>query len=243
VSEQFKPQLPEAEKTEKPAKLIETLALLGLVAAVLSLYLFAKLATEVREGETIRFDLAVRGWMHQFASPGMTLAMKGISLLGYDVLVLELLVAIMVFLRLRWRRAAAWLAITMAGAVALDIALKHAFHRPRPAAFFGNAPHSYSFPSGHALASFCFYAVLAGLIADRVKKPSLRVLIGAIAAALVLAIGISRIYLGVHYPSDVVAGYLAAALWVSTMLVIDHVGARTAARVRNRRGRKAVPSA
>jgi undecaprenyl-diphosphatase len=235
MTERADGQLPEPEKTDQPVRLIEAIALVGLLAAILSLYLFAKLATEVREGDTITFDVTVRNWIHQFASPAMTLVMKGFSLLGYDVLLVELAIAIVIFLRLRWRKAAAWLAITMAGAVALDVALKHAFHRPRPVAFFGDAPHSYSFPSGHALASFCFYGVLAGLLADRFQKQSWRVAVGVIAGFLVLAIGISRIYLGVHYPSDVVAGYLAAAVWVSTMLAIDHIGTRAFARARRKR--------
>jgi len=63
--------------------------------------------------------------------------------------------------------------------------------------------------------------VLAGLIAARTRSPVLRVGVGVIAATLVAAIGLSRIYLGMHYPSDVVAGYLAAAMWVSGLLVLD----------------------
>ena len=235
MSDQRQAQLPEAEQTEKPAALIEWLMLVGLLSAILFLFLFARLAGEMREGETAGFDLAVRGWIHQFASPAMTQVMKAISLLGYDLLILELVIAVAIFLRLRWRRAAAWLAITMTGAVALDVTLKHAFHRSRPVPFFGDAPHSYSFPSGHALASFCFYGALAGLIAHRLDNMALKVTVGLIAAVLVLAIGVSRIYLGVHYPSDVVAGYLAAAMWVSTMLVIDRAGTRVVARRRKRR--------
>lgn len=218
--------LPEPEAAPQPAKLIEGLALAGLLGAMLSLFLFAKLASEMREGETASFDNAVRSWVHHFASPGMTQAMIFISLLGYDILIAELVIAFLIFLRIGWRRAAIWLPVTMAGAVLLDVTLKHAFHRQRPVPYFGYAPHSYSFPSGHALASFCFYGVLAGLIADRVERLSVRIVIGFLAAVLVLAIGISRIYLGVHYPSDVVAGYIAAAMWVGTMLVVDHVGTK-----------------
>jgi undecaprenyl-diphosphatase len=229
---------PRPEKAEQPAGLIEAITVAGLLAAIVSLYLFAKLATEVREGETIIFDTTVRGWIHQFASPAMTTIMKAISLLGYDLLLVELAIAMIVFLRLRWRKAAAWLAITMAGAVALDLALKHAFHRQRPVPFFGDAPHSYSFPSGHALTSFCFYGVLAGLLADRIQRQSWRIAAGITAAVLVLAIGVSRIYLGVHYPSDVVAGYLAAAVWVSTMLLVDHAGSKLIARGRRKRNLK-----
>jgi undecaprenyl-diphosphatase len=211
----------EPESPPRPTAFMEATVLVSLAAAVLSLFLFGWIANEMRAGDTLRFDLAIRDWVHQFASPGMTRAMTAISLLGYNILILELVIALAVFLFLRWRRAAIWLAMTMAGALALDLALKYAFRRPRPTPFFGAALHSFSFPSGHALCSFCFYAVLAGLIAARVRSMALRILVGILAAVLVIAIGLSRIYLGMHYPSDVIAGYLAAAMWVSTMLVLD----------------------
>src|SRR5260370_36869525 len=102
----------------------------------------------------------------------------------------------------------------MGGALVLDLALKYAFHRPRPVPFFGAAPHSWSFPSGHSLFSFCIYGVLAGLFIARVKSWPLKIAIWCAAAALIGMIGLSRIYLGVHYPSDVLAGYLAWAGWV-----------------------------
>lgn len=215
--------LPQAEEQAQPLRLLETVALAALLTAIVCIFLFGWIAGEMLEGDTRAFDFAVRNWVHGFASPGLTRAMTTISLLGYDVLIVELVVALVIFVRLRWRRAAAWLALSMAGALALDLALKFAFRRQRPQPFFGDAPHSFSFPSGHALCSFVFYAVLAGLIAERIRPQWLRVAVGVAAGALVAAIGLSRIYLGVHYPSDVIAGYLAAAIWVSALLVLDHV--------------------
>ena len=128
------------------------------------------------------------------------------------------------------------LAISLSSLV-LMLLLKSLFGRKRPLSPLLKTAKGLSFPSGHALASFCFYGVLAGLIVDRVERLSVRVAVGVLAAVLVLAIGISRIYLGVHYPSDVVAGYIAAAMWVGTMLVIDHVGTRAVKHVRRRRKR------
>jgi undecaprenyl-diphosphatase len=214
-------ELPEPERTPTPTVLMEATVLISLAVAVLSLFLFSWIANEMREGDTARFDQVVRAWVHQFASPGMTRAMTAISLLGYNLLIVELVIALAVFLFLRWRHAAGWLAVSVAGGLALDLALKYAFHRSRPQPYFGAAPHSYSFPSGHAVCSFCFYVVLAGLIAARTRSLALRVAVGIAAAVLVMAIGLSRIYLGVHYPSDVIAGYLAAAVWVTTLLVLD----------------------
>lgn len=211
------------EETPEPTPLFEAAILASLGAAMLALFLFAWLGNEMLQGDTRHFDQAVREWAHSYASAPMTRAMNAISLLGYNILLAELVIALAVFAKLRWRRAAVWLTIAMAGSLMLDLTLKYIYHRTRPTAYFGMAPHSYSFPSGHAMCSFCFYGVLAGLLSARTKPLGWRLLIWFTAAALVIAIGLSRIYLGVHYPSDVVAGYLAAAVWVGTIIVLDHV--------------------
>jgi undecaprenyl-diphosphatase len=217
------PQITGPEEMPEPTPLFEAAILFSLSAAMLALFLFAWLGNEMLEGDTRHFDHIVRVWVHRYASPGMTRAMTAISLLGYNVLIVELVVALVVFAKLRWRRAAVWLTVAMVGSLVLDLTLKYIYHRTRPTAYFGMAPHSYSFPSGHAMCSFCFYGVLAGLLSARTKPLGWRILIWFTAAALVIAIGLSRIYLGVHYPSDVVAGYLAAAVWVGTIIVLDHV--------------------
>jgi undecaprenyl-diphosphatase len=76
------------------------------------------------------------------------------------------------------------------------------------------------------MSSFCFYGVLAGLYSARIRSRSARILAWIVSAALIAGIGLSRIYLGVHYPTDVVAGYLAGAVWVSTLLFVDRLGPR-----------------
>ena len=217
------PQVTGPEQAPQPAPLLGTAIVVSLGAAVLALFLFAWLGNEMLQGDTQHFDQAVREWVHRYASPGMTRAMTAISLLGYNVLIVELVIALAVFAKLKWRRAALWLTVAMAGSLVLDLTLKYIYHRTRPTAYFGMAPHSYSFPSGHAMCSFCFYGVLAGLLSARTKPLGWRMLIWFAAAALVISIGLSRIYLGVHYPSDVVAGYLAATVWVGTIIVLDHV--------------------
>lgn len=217
------PQVTGPEETPKPTPLFEAAILASLGAAVLALFLFAWLGNEMLQGDTQHFDQMIREWVHRYASPGMTSAMNAISLLGYNILIVELAIALAIFAWLRWRRALLWLAVAMTGSLVLDLTLKYIYHRTRPTAYFGMAPHSYSFPSGHALCSFCFYGVVAGLLSARIKSLALQMVIWCLAAALVIAIGVSRIYLGVHYPSDVVAGYLAATVWVGTVIVLDHV--------------------
>jgi undecaprenyl-diphosphatase len=107
------------------------------------------------------------------------------------------------------------LAMATLGAEAFDQLLKWIFHRQRPEAFFGHSPLSYSFPSGHSVESCCFYGVLAALVAGQSKRLWRQVGIWLVAALVTLAIGCSRIYLGVHYPTDVLGGYAAAIVWVS----------------------------
>jgi undecaprenyl-diphosphatase len=231
-------QLPEMETAPQPTALLETIPFISLGIAVLSLFLFAWIAQNISRDQTASFDLSVRMRIHQHASPALTRAMIVISLLGGDGLIIAAVIAFVAFLYFRWRRAALWLGVTIAGALVLDLTLKYAFHRVRPAPFFVALPDTYSFPSGHALFSFCFYGVLAGLLMGRIRSRVARLLIWLSAAVLVAAIGLSRIYLGVHYPSDVIAGYLAATLWVSTLLALDHMTTRRSRKGKERSGEK-----
>lgn len=219
---------PEIQPTAAEERVISTTLVGSFLASILTLLLFAWLAEEVFEGEASAFDTAVRSAIHAHANPALTIVMSAITHLG-DPLTLAVLAlfSFAVFWHRGWKRGAAWIALTMAGALVLDNTLKLAFHRPRPVAFFGVSPRSYSFPSGHALGSFCFYATLAALIAHRMRDCQgrtnrlARVVLGITAAALIGIIGFSRIYLGVHYPTDVIAGYIAAAIWVSALVFAD----------------------
>jgi undecaprenyl-diphosphatase len=219
-------RLPELETAPKPAGLIETTTVFSLAVAVLSLFLFAWIADSVADQHTQRFDLLVRSSIHHRASPTLTRIMIWTSFLGGDGLAIAALSAIALFAYVRWRRAALWIVVTLAGATVLNLALKYAFHRTRPEPYFVPLPHSYSFPSGHALYSFCFYGVFAALIAGRIRAVYLQFAVWTLAAVLILAIGFSRVYLGVHYPSDVVAGYLAATIWVASLVALDRLHVR-----------------
>jgi undecaprenyl-diphosphatase len=217
--------LPGPEKAPDAAVLVEG-PLVSLVIAVLAIFLFAWLAENVAAQHTVKFDSSVRAAVHSFAFPALTRLMFAISFMGSGGLVASALVAFALFRHFQWRRAAIWLVVTLAGALVLELTLKFAFHRPRPVPFFGPIPRTYSFPSGHSLFSFCFYGVLAGLLTGRVRSTPARVLIWLVAALLALSIGLSRIYLGVHYPSDVIAGYLTGAIWAATMVALDRVRRR-----------------
>jgi len=221
------------EKTAKGARDLRKVSstraplLISIACAILFLILFAWLAQGVFRGNAIEFDLRARAFVHQFATPALTRVMRAFTFLGSVIFLWTLFVILAVGFYLRsLQRYTAWLATAMIGEVILEFTLKLAFHRTRPETFFGPDPSGYSFPSGHAMGSVCFYGVLAGLLGARIKRRSIRILVYIAAAALILGIGLSRIYLGVHYFTDVVAGYCAAGVWVSTLLF--------AARIRHR---------
>jgi undecaprenyl-diphosphatase len=195
---------------------LATPLLVSLACAVVSLLLFAGLAEEMLEGDTLHFDTAVRQFVHSRSSARLTAAMQFFTLLGSSLFVSIAATSGCVALWVtRRRRKALFLAITILGGSLLMWVLKMSFHRQRPQPFFDtHLPASYSFPSGHALLSFCLCGAAAALFSGDQKKPWIRIAIWSIAVVLAVAIGYSRIYLGVHYPSDVLAGYLGALVWV-----------------------------
>lgn len=188
----------------------------SLACAVVSVVLFAALADEMLEGDTYQFDAAVRQFVHSHSSARLTAAMQFFTLVGSSLFVSIAATSVCSVLWVTGRRREALLiAITVIGGSLLMWVLKMGFHRQRPQPFFDtHLPASYSFPSGHALLSFCLCGAAAALFSRDQKKPWIRIAIWSIAVVLVVAIGYSRIYLGVHYPSDVLAGYLGALVWV-----------------------------
>ena len=191
-----------------------------------ALAIFVWLALDMRSGITPAFDFPVRTWVHAHSTPPVTALMRGFSLVGQPVILISLGALTVFWLVVAGRpRSALWFAIAVAGAEILDQLLKRAFQRTRPVPFFGIAtPNSYSFPSGHALVSCTFCLSLAAIAGARIASRTRRWISYAAAAALTGAIGFSRIYLGVHYPSDVLGGYAAAAVWVIIVEWHPHQG-------------------
>ena len=212
--------------TTNKKRLFEFISLslvLGLAAAIATIVFFGWLADEVLEGETTHFDEVTRAAVHQLASPAMTTAMRGISFLGSMLFLTIATAAVIIwFATRRWGREARLFAITMIGASTLNISLKLAFKRARPEPFFDLLPpESYSFPSGHALTSACFYGAFAALITARIKSRRTRVLIWIVCTITFVLIGLSRIYLGVHHTTDVIAGFAAAFIWIFVVRLVE----------------------
>lgn len=188
--------------------------LLLLFAGVLApLWLFAELADEVHELEAIVFDEALLRWFNGVAGPRLDAFFLVVTRVGYGYGVVP--AAVLLPLALLWRRhwrEGVFAAVAGGGSGLLNVAAKHTFQRPRPTLWESPAPEStFSFPSGHAMGSMTLMAVLVLLTwRTRWRWPVL----GA-AVVFTALVGLSRLYLGVHYPSDVLAGWAAGLAWVA----------------------------
>ncbi|MDE3168487.1 MAG: phosphatase PAP2 family protein [Acidobacteriota bacterium] len=176
---------------------------------------FAWIAAAVAAPGLPALDLRIREAVHAAASPGLTRAALAVTQLGGDLVLWPLGGFVVLWLmRAGRRREAGLFLLAVLGGDAVNEAMKLIFHRARPEPFFGYPkPFTYSFPSGHAFVSLCFYLTLGEIVAAG-RAVGLRRALWGSAVLLALAIGLTRIYLGVHYPSDVAAGYAGAAAWL-----------------------------
>jgi undecaprenyl-diphosphatase len=161
-------------------------------------------------------DDTVRAAVHAKSSPALTAAMVLLTGMAAQWFVLPITVLIGLWLGRRSRRSG-WLfvGIVLGGELCCEL-LKLVVHRPRPDPFFGlTAPSSYSFPSGHAFRSLTFYATLAYFRMRHLQRRGTRPALWAAVILLAIGAGFSRVYLGVHYPSDVLGGYALAVVWLA----------------------------
>lgn len=188
----------------------------GLLLSLGVIALFANIVEEVAEGESRRFDETILLFIHYYTPGWLDGPLRIVTTLGYYRVVLPLLaVAALIFYRKGWKLSANLLVVSTLGGMVLTTALKTLFRRSRPELFDSGYDASfYSFPSGHATMAVGFYGALTLLVAWRLGGFRRWAVVTA-GVALVLLIGFSRLYLGVHYPTDILAGFLAAPLWVS----------------------------
>lgn len=191
---------------------------IGLGIIVGAALLFAGLAQLVASGATQRFDESVLLWLDQHANEELTVLALEITSLGSGAPVWMIVTVASVFLWVtRHRYSAALLWVAMLGAGIVNSALKMAFDRPRPELFEWRAPYAglSSFPSGHSTTGMVVYATLAYLVVRLEPSRRLRRLTLGFTATIVVLIGITRLYLGVHYPSDVLGGFVVGLAWAT----------------------------
>jgi membrane-associated phospholipid phosphatase len=192
--------------------------LLVFLGVLLPVWLFIELADEVHELEAMFFDERLLHWFGGQAGPGLDRFFLLASELGYAWGVIPADVGLCLYLLWRRRRReAVFSMLATAGSALLNVLAKHVFQRQRPALWESIAPEStFSFPSGHAMGSMTLAAVLVLLAwPTRWRWP-----VAVAALAFTLVVGISRLYLGVHWPSDVLGGWAAGLAWVSGVYLV-----------------------
>ena len=178
---------------------------------LLPLWGFAELADEVLDGEGLPFDEPILLAANELAHAGFDRVFLLFSALGYEYGVVPVDIALVLLLGLRRRyRESVFAAVATGGSGLLNVAAKQVFARERPSLWESIAPeHNYSFPSGHAMGSMTLAMVLVLLAwPTRWRWPAVVAM-----GVFVPMVGLSRVYLGVHYPSDILAGWAAAAAW------------------------------
>jgi undecaprenyl-diphosphatase len=189
--------------------------LVPFIGILLPLLMFAVVAAEMREDGVLPFDLPMLHALHRLAGPALDNFFQWMSMLGYQWGVVP--VDVLIFLGLIWARRyrdGLFCSLSVLGSLAINIAAKAAFGRLRPELWFSLAPETgYSFPSGHAMGS----ATLAMVVCLLAWRTQWRWPVVVVSVLFVLSVGLSRIYLGVHYPSDILAGWAAAVAWVVAM--------------------------
>lgn len=219
----FAPQIAFLQARLSPAEFLGLDLTIGAIILIGAVWIFGGIAEDVVTGDPLTVvdrDIAV--WLHLHATPTLTDAMKFISLLASWPVVMGICLFLAIyFVRNRSHYRLLALTLTIPVGMLLSVMLKFAFHRSRPT---WDDPilmiESFSFPSGHAMAASLLYGFLAAFGVRKAQAWRWRVLAVLAAGMLVVLIGFSRLYLGVHYLSDVLAGMAAGSAWLALCLTV-----------------------
>lgn len=183
------------------------------IVMVIAIIVFVWLLQEVLEGEAIRLDtLAYQVIVLHMRRPWLTPIMQSVSELALPVVLVVVMLTVEAFAPGRWPGLCA--AVNLVCVVILNTLLKAIIHRPRPDGFRLIAETGYSFPSGHSMIAMAFYGLLAWMVWHYERDRLVRYLCVIGFGVVVVAVGFSRIYLGVHYFTDVLAGFAVSLAWL-----------------------------
>lgn len=202
----------------------ELTVLVALFVTAAGVWAFAELADEVIEGETQRLDERIVLMMRQADDPSTPVGPRWVQEMGRDFTALGGLavltvvtIGVAIFLLMHGSlRAMTFVLIAAVSGALLSLILKSAFSRPRPD-IVPHLSHVYtsSFPSGHSMMAAVVYLTLGTLLAGFARRKRLKVYFLTVALLLTVLVGVSRVYMGVHYPTDVLAGWAAGLAWAT----------------------------
>jgi len=221
----FAPQIAFIHARLSPGSYLGLNLTLGALVLIGASWLFGGIAEDVATGDPLTvIDVRVANWFHGHATPVLTQCMLFITNL-HGPAAISVLMALAT-LYLAWKRDWYWLIcllVTVPSGMLLNVLMKFAFHRARPS--FDHpllVVSSYSFPSGHAAGTTLYYGVLAAMMVTKISTWRSRVIIVLTTMALIFVVSLSRVYLGVHYLSDVLGGFAEAMAWLALCLVGIH---------------------
>lgn len=218
---------PPIKAPSTPDRLGVAQLVVGFGIALAAMLAFAVVAVNLTDQEAVALDDFANPFLHSIASPTLDVVMTGITNLGSAPVLGVLLVLVEAVLLYRRDRAKAlFLVAAIGGSVALNGTLKVAIERPRPVLPWAHVLPDFSFPSGHTMNTLVFYLAIALIVWVTYGRR-----IGSVAVVLALviavAVGFSRIYLGYHYLSDVVGGFLAGLAWLLVVAIAFEAIPRT----------------
>lgn len=192
------------------------LAFLLLVAGVAALIVFAVIAHEILGENENGLDNVVFTYLHNHVvTPQLTPLMKGVTFLGSSTFLLPSYILLILFYLYKGQTRR-WLEVLLIGGlgILLNYLMKLFYHRARPADPLIAPLQSFSFPSGHAMSAFIFYGLLTYLVWNTQLNRIYKMMVAVFLIMIALAVGFSRMYLRVHYPSDVIAGFCLGFAWI-----------------------------
>lgn len=189
---------------------------IAFILCLFSLIVFGRLAYFVHGHDIIRFDSQVIALVQGVESEKLTFLMKFLSLIGSApvIIVLSIFILFLLFKMLKHRYELILFVGVMVGSPILNFLLKELFKRARPDFHRLVEISGYSFPSGHAMSAFTLYGIITFLLWRHISVSWGRAALVLFSAMMIFGIGMSRIYLGVHYPTDIIGGYFASATWL-----------------------------
>jgi undecaprenyl-diphosphatase len=193
---------------------------IAFIISVLCIIGFSFISLVISDHKILHFDSTVIAAVQGMESPGLTSVMKFFTFIGSAPFVTILSICLLFFLYkvLHHRQELILFMGAIIGSAALNGLLKHLFHRLRPELHRLISVSGYSFPSGHAMTAFTVYGVMSFLLWRHIQTRWGRSLLIVFSIIMIVLIGVSRIYLGVHYPSDIIGGYFASGFWLSAAI-------------------------
>lgn len=193
----------------------------SVLISLFALFVFIKLGDDVFQKEIISIDSSWINYLYGLRSPTLNSFMLFITNFGSPLFLLIGSIVFVMYLFTKSKKDSLIFSAILYSGIVLNFLLKNMFHRPRPTLISLVHETGYSFPSGHAMNSFVFYAAIAYFYLHVNRKIKNTVFVSILFGCIIILIGISRIYLGAHFPSDVIAGYMAGFFWLSSGILFE----------------------